>query len=1679
MFRLSRFRSADGGAEESASNTVGAIEAHPDRPPVLRVPSHPIHRLSHSQTANSTTSFSSSPSRGGQHAPLDPLGLQTVYQPAISSGDIVFVHGLGGSAWRTWSWEREIANFWPHWLPDDLDFSSFRISTFGYNAMFKGAATNLDIIDFAKDLLLQLYTAFLSGQRDGPIIFVAHSMGGLVVKKAYMLGKYDKQYAKLIANVFGIIFLATPHRGAQYAKVLNNILSAAPFGAPPKVYVAELEKQSSSIEDMNENFRQHCEELSLVSFYETLRTNLGLHKTLIVEKDSAILGYPNEVSASMDADHHTICKFKNREDPNFLKLRGVLKSWVSRYITLMQLDHQSRKASNADMAKNVEEILGIRDAAGMEDMLIAMRSLLASGSGQWLSEKKDFVSWRDAHPPMSNLRLFWLVGLPGAGKTILSARVVEHLQSRGEEIQYHFFSQAHQTKRTSAYFLRSIATQLALGNETFRMALNKFHEETGISFNNQSQHFQAIWERIFVGIIFQIPFPQPLIWVVDGVDEADTPSLLISHFSKIRSRSPIKIYLSSRPLKGMSLFDGSQMSSYFMQGSDTRQDVRIYARNAVRDAMPDDPVLQKHVVDQILENANGSFLWVKLALETLQDSWHTLEDIEAALSNVPRGMVAMYKRMLEPINSGNPRNQELAKRILSWAACCWRPLFLDELKEALQEEFGVFTNLAATITQICGHFINIDQSIPGRPRLSLIHATAKEFLVGGGEDSRPFVDAKVAHQCIAMSCLSYLSNDRWRRHFSTIRTPARVRPGKAEDDSEPAAEEGMPFLGYASRFWAYHVSKAPTDAPLLLKSMELFFSKYCLSWIEGIALSGNMRYLYRSAKHLKMYVKRGSRRPGMNDQDGSLSLRDTQAGFDWIQAWAVDLIRIVGKFGANMIRSPASIHRHVPQFCPKESMIGKSFGISHSKALTVAGLPSETWDDCLASVNVGGEEQARQVLATDTLFLTLADSLGQVSVWSAETCEKLKTLRQGEYVFMMALNHSGALLATSGYKTICVWEISSGKRLLCIERNMDAMVRDIAFDCDNTYLLVGLDNCTVIFYSLDSGRATRAFIPRFPDNDHSYEGCPAKVAISPHINKVAMTWRGRPPLVWDLDTSTHPLPTSCRISKQDDSLLNPQQPVWQPETGSLMILCNDARLVEWRIFDDELIEYDHVNARDITVSEDGNFLLSRDNNGTISIWTFPRLNLVYSLINNNGSSTDMVFSPNSQRFYDIRGSHCNVWEPDALVRPDEYDLEDHSSSGGSFALTEAIISSVGGSQILITAMAVSSNDKYFCCGREDGSVVIADAFSGSRLRKVYSYASPVDVVRLAWSPSGKYMVSCNEYGQVIAKRLTMKEEGKWAVFPVLDAKLGELAFQFLFSRDEKLLLVSTPSHDHVWDLKAKQELHVRDWGEWQTRRWAQHPSRTDQLIWIEPSEVRIFEWATFEAVDVLSIRSPSAQGGASRKNSEKRNGKMSRSSSPSGAVRQRGVHWATTFQTGHGQYVIYATDRQGSGYHIAGSVNHQGLEVGILDAADFNPSSISLQGDTLLSPNPGEVKATVPTIRMPRALAENVRLRVGMQGQSLVFLDHEGWLCTWDVLAATGSPSPTSPVAETQFDDGALTQNSTESDDEDVVGLRRHFFMPKDWLNTNTSHLTVMNNHGALLCPKYGDVAIVRGGMQL
>lgn len=101
--------------------------------------------------------------------------------------------------------------------------------------------------------------------------------------QSFILGLMNDTYAAMISQVFGIIFLSTPHKGSNFARVLNNILSVSMVSSS-KTYVAELTSESPTLKHINEQFRLVVKDLQIVSFYETRATRIA-GSNIMVDSD--------------------------------------------------------------------------------------------------------------------------------------------------------------------------------------------------------------------------------------------------------------------------------------------------------------------------------------------------------------------------------------------------------------------------------------------------------------------------------------------------------------------------------------------------------------------------------------------------------------------------------------------------------------------------------------------------------------------------------------------------------------------------------------------------------------------------------------------------------------------------------------------------------------------------------------------------------------------------------------------------------------------------------------------------------------------------------------------------------------------------------------------------------------------------------------------------------------------------------------------------------------------------------------------------------------------------------------------------------------------------------------------------------------------------------------------------
>ena len=135
--------------------------------------------------------------------------------------NVVFVHGLGGGGYSTWDcgagsdlgfWPAKIADKHPRCCVWTLHYQT---PIFERSPL---ARSRIDLLDRAVWVVQSLLQNQVHAR---PIVFVAHSLGGLVVKQAlqFACSLGPPEWRRVWDQTQAVVFLATPHVGAQLADV--------------------------------------------------------------------------------------------------------------------------------------------------------------------------------------------------------------------------------------------------------------------------------------------------------------------------------------------------------------------------------------------------------------------------------------------------------------------------------------------------------------------------------------------------------------------------------------------------------------------------------------------------------------------------------------------------------------------------------------------------------------------------------------------------------------------------------------------------------------------------------------------------------------------------------------------------------------------------------------------------------------------------------------------------------------------------------------------------------------------------------------------------------------------------------------------------------------------------------------------------------------------------------------------------------------------------------------------------------------------------------------------------------------------------------------------------------------------------------------------------------------------
>ncbi len=225
---------------------------------------------------------------------------------------VVFVHGLDGHPTATWQL-RDLSTFWPGWLGQDLKCCN--VYSLEYDASSSGwFGSAMALPQRAANVLATLDVELPDKV---PVVFVCHSLGGLVVKQSL---RKDWDLAgpgrsSLAQRTAGVVFIATPNAGSRISSLMTGLKSVFRINAP----VEEMQHAAPHLLDLSDWYRSKADDIGIKTlvFVETQPTK----GVTVVDAASANPGLRSAEVVPIDADHISICKPTNRDATLYKKVR--------------------------------------------------------------------------------------------------------------------------------------------------------------------------------------------------------------------------------------------------------------------------------------------------------------------------------------------------------------------------------------------------------------------------------------------------------------------------------------------------------------------------------------------------------------------------------------------------------------------------------------------------------------------------------------------------------------------------------------------------------------------------------------------------------------------------------------------------------------------------------------------------------------------------------------------------------------------------------------------------------------------------------------------------------------------------------------------------------------------------------------------------------------------------------------------------------------------------------------------------------------------------------------------------------------------------------------------------------------------------------------------------------------
>lgn len=466
----------------------------------------------------------------------------------------------------------------------------------------------------------------------------------------------------------------------------------------------------------------------------------------------------------------------------------------------------------------------------------------------WILKDPDFKQWREDQQG----RLLWVRGDPGKGKTMLLCGIIDELGATidNSTLLAFFFCQASDSRINNATaVLRSLIRQLVDQQPSlFSHVQERYAPRPGKQLFEDANSWAALSD-IFSAVVHDINLKDTIL-VVDALDECEKNwrELLRLIMHKSRSGPRVKWIISSRnwPRIEGELRTAGQLSLE-LNAESVSAAVGKYIECKVGELarLKDyDEETQLIVQNHLLTKANGTFLWVALVCQYLEDTdWGPIDELRA----LPPGLDQLYQRMLQHIYESH---NDVCKKILGIVTAVYRPVTLKELAsfDAALENAYQKKKLLERAVRLCGSFLAVHEGT-----VYFVHQSATEFLTT--EAPRELFPSGIesVHHTLFLRSLSNMG-DTLERDIYSLR-----HPGFPIDKVKRPEQDPLDVLRYSCIYWVDHLHDAghiaTREQPQTYDKIYDFLSNKYLNWLEALGLLESVSHGVRSVSKLEDLVQ--------------------------------------------------------------------------------------------------------------------------------------------------------------------------------------------------------------------------------------------------------------------------------------------------------------------------------------------------------------------------------------------------------------------------------------------------------------------------------------------------------------------------------------------------------------------------------------------------------------------------------------------------------------------------------------------------------------------------------------------------------------------------------------------------------------------------------------------------------